>query len=103
MSHASTVELPPVVDWQPACTGAASDFPGGSAAALYDSIQRLCAPPDQTRFFMCRDDTPAGRALAYETSPLLRNVTLPGGLIHFAVRGPGAFALDGRATPRSQA
>jgi putative oxidoreductase len=31
------------------------------------------------------------------TGPLLKNVALFGGLIHFAVRGPGAFSLDGRA------
>ncbi|HVH18384.1 MAG TPA: DoxX family protein, partial [Myxococcota bacterium] len=30
------------------------------------------------------------------TGPLLKNVALFGGLIHFAVRGPGAIALDER-------
>lgn len=30
------------------------------------------------------------------TGPLLKNVALVGGLIHFAVRGPGAFGLDRR-------
>jgi glyoxylase-like metal-dependent hydrolase (beta-lactamase superfamily II) len=44
------------------------DFPGGSAAVLYDSIQRLYAMPDATRLFMCHDYQPGGRALAYETT-----------------------------------
>ncbi len=44
------------------------DFPGGSAAQLYDSIQRLYALPDQTRLFMCHDYMPGGRALAFETT-----------------------------------
>ena len=44
------------------------DFPGGSAAVLYDSIQRLYALPDETRLFMCHDYQPGGRSLAYETT-----------------------------------
>ncbi len=31
------------------------DFPGGDAEALYDSIQRIFALPDDTRLFMCHD------------------------------------------------
>ena len=44
------------------------DFPGGSAAELYDSIQRLYAMPDETRLFMCHDYMPGGRPLAFETT-----------------------------------
>lgn len=44
------------------------DFPGGSAAILYDSIQRLYAMPEATRLFMCHDYQPGGRPLAFETT-----------------------------------
>jgi len=44
------------------------DFPGGSAAELYDSIQRLYAMHDDTRLFMCHDYRPGGRPLAYQTT-----------------------------------
>lgn len=44
------------------------DFPGGSAAELYDSIQRLYAMPDTTRLFVCHDYMPGGRPLAYQTT-----------------------------------
>jgi putative oxidoreductase len=33
------------------------------------------------------------------TGPLLKNVALLGGLIHFAVRGPGAIAIDRTVRP----
>ena len=44
------------------------DFPGGDAALLYDSIQRLFALPQNTRLFMCHDYPPAGRTLRHEVS-----------------------------------
>jgi glyoxylase-like metal-dependent hydrolase (beta-lactamase superfamily II) len=44
------------------------DFPGGSAAILYDSIQRLYELPAETRLFACHDYQPGGRALAYQTT-----------------------------------
>jgi glyoxylase-like metal-dependent hydrolase (beta-lactamase superfamily II) len=44
------------------------DFPGGSAATLYDSIQRLYALPDATRLFVCHDYRPGGRPVAPETT-----------------------------------
>ena len=44
------------------------DFPGGSAAVLYRSIQRLYALPDDTRVFVCHDYGPGGRPVACETT-----------------------------------
>jgi glyoxylase-like metal-dependent hydrolase (beta-lactamase superfamily II) len=44
------------------------DFPGGSAARLYASIQRLFALPEDTRVFVCHDYAPGGRAPACETT-----------------------------------
>ena len=44
------------------------DFPGGDAATLYRSIQRLFALPAATRIFVCHDDGPNGRAVACETT-----------------------------------
>lgn len=45
------------------------DFPGGSAAQMYNSVHdRLYALPDQTRVFVGHDYQPGGRALAYETT-----------------------------------
>lgn len=37
------------------------DFPGGDAATLYRSIQRIYQLPDQTRLFMCHDYKAPGR------------------------------------------
>ena len=44
------------------------DFPGGDAAALYRSIQKIYALPPDTRLFLCHDYQPGGRAPAWETS-----------------------------------
>jgi glyoxylase-like metal-dependent hydrolase (beta-lactamase superfamily II) len=45
------------------------DFPGGSAATLYKSIQKIFALPDQTRLFMCHDYKAPGRdTFAWETT-----------------------------------
>ena len=41
------------------------DFPGGNAALLYDSIQKLYSLPDETRLFMCHDYPPNGRDLRF--------------------------------------
>ena len=48
---------------------ARTDFPGGSAPQLYDSIRTILALPDDTRLFMCHDYKAPGRdAFAWETS-----------------------------------
>jgi len=44
------------------------DFPGGDAATLYRSIQRMFELPDATRVFVCHDYGPGGRAVACETT-----------------------------------
>lgn len=44
------------------------DFPGGSAHAMYQSIQKLLSLPDQVRLFMCHDYPPDHRAPAWETT-----------------------------------
>jgi glyoxylase-like metal-dependent hydrolase (beta-lactamase superfamily II) len=48
---------------------ARSDFPGGSATALYRSIRKILALPPATRLFVGHDYLPAGRSTyAWETS-----------------------------------
>jgi glyoxylase-like metal-dependent hydrolase (beta-lactamase superfamily II) len=37
------------------------DFPGGSAAVMYASVQRILALPDETRVFVCHDYKAPGR------------------------------------------
>jgi glyoxylase-like metal-dependent hydrolase (beta-lactamase superfamily II) len=44
---------------------ARADFPGGNAAQLYHSIQRLLALPPATRLFVCHDYPPQGRVPAW--------------------------------------
>jgi glyoxylase-like metal-dependent hydrolase (beta-lactamase superfamily II) len=45
------------------------DFPGGDAAKLYRSIQKIFALPDETRLFMCHDYKAPGRDhFAWQTS-----------------------------------
>jgi glyoxylase-like metal-dependent hydrolase (beta-lactamase superfamily II) len=47
---------------------ARADFPGGDAATLYDSIQKVLALPDTMRLFMCHDYGPNGRDIKWETT-----------------------------------
>jgi len=48
---------------------ARTDFPGGSALQLYQSIQKILALPGDTRLFMCHDYKAPGRDVyAWETS-----------------------------------
>jgi glyoxylase-like metal-dependent hydrolase (beta-lactamase superfamily II) len=54
--------------FQPDSGTARADFPGGSAAALYDSIQRILALPDETRLFTGHDYMPNGRPAQWEST-----------------------------------
>ena len=48
---------------------ARTDFPGGSARLLYQSIQKILALPEDTRLFMCHDYKAPGRDVyAWETT-----------------------------------
>lgn len=47
---------------------ARADFPGGDAAELYESIQKVLALPDDLRLFMCHDYGPNGRDIQWETT-----------------------------------
>lgn len=47
---------------------ARADFPGGDAATLYHSIQKVLSLPDDMRLFMCHDYAPNGREIQWETT-----------------------------------
>jgi len=47
---------------------ARADFPGGDARALYRSMKRVLALPEETRLFMCHDYGPNGRDIQWETT-----------------------------------
>ena len=48
---------------------ARTDFPGGSAPLLYQSIRKILALPEDTRLFMCHDYKAPGREVyAWETT-----------------------------------
>ncbi len=48
---------------------ARTDFPGGSAATLHQSIQKLFSLPDETRLFMCHDyKSPDRNEFQWETT-----------------------------------
>ncbi|RUO21865.1 MBL fold metallo-hydrolase [Aliidiomarina haloalkalitolerans] len=44
------------------------DFPGGSSATLYQSIQKLLALPADTQMYICHDYPPEGRAHQFVTT-----------------------------------
>lgn len=51
------------------------DFPGGDAAQLYDSVQRLYALPEDTRMLMCHDYAPGGRDHRYQVTVARQRTT----------------------------
>lgn len=64
------------------------DFPGGSAKALYHSIERILSLPDETRIFVCHDYKAPGRdAFAWETTVAEERAAN----VHIAHRSEGEF------------
>ncbi|MFK7864137.1 MAG: MBL fold metallo-hydrolase [Pseudohongiellaceae bacterium] len=62
---------------------ARADFPGGDAATLYHSIERILSLPDDTRLFLCHDYGVDGRELEYQTTVNAErehNIHLRGGI-----------------------
>jgi glyoxylase-like metal-dependent hydrolase (beta-lactamase superfamily II) len=54
--------------FMPDSGSARADFPGGDAAMLYDSIQKVLSLPDDMILYMCHDYGKDGRAIAWETT-----------------------------------
>jgi glyoxylase-like metal-dependent hydrolase (beta-lactamase superfamily II) len=54
--------------FMPDSGSARCDFPGGDAAQLYRSVQKLYALPAATRVFVCHDYSPGGREARCETT-----------------------------------
>ncbi|TCU11725.1 MBL fold metallo-hydrolase [Rhizobium sullae] len=54
--------------FMPDSGSARADFPGGSAASLWHSIQDILSLPDQTRLFTGHDYMPGGRQALWESS-----------------------------------
>lgn len=54
--------------FMPDSGSARCDFPGGDAALLYQSVQKLYALPPETRVFVCHDYSPGGREPRCETT-----------------------------------
>jgi glyoxylase-like metal-dependent hydrolase (beta-lactamase superfamily II) len=54
--------------FMPDSGSARCDFPGGDAAELHRSVQRLFTLPAGTRMFVCHDYSPGGRAAVCETT-----------------------------------
>jgi glyoxylase-like metal-dependent hydrolase (beta-lactamase superfamily II) len=54
--------------FMPDSGSARCDFPGGDAAELYRSVQRLYLLPPGMRVFVCHDYSPGGRAPVCETT-----------------------------------
>lgn len=62
---------------------ARTDFPGGSASTLYDSVKKILSLPDETRIFMCHDYPPEARGIAWVATvkeQRTRNVLLHDGI-----------------------
>lgn len=77
---------------------ARADFPGGSAKALWASIQAILALPDETRIFTGHDYQPGGREAKWESTVAEQKARN----IHMAVhRSEAAFVAAREARDRT--
>lgn len=83
---------------------ARTDFPGGNAAELYQSIRRILALPPETRLFMCHDYKAPGRdEFAWETTVAeqrSRNIHIHDGVDEAAFVAMRTERDKGLAAPR---
>lgn len=54
--------------FMPAVGASRADFPGGNAATLYRSIQKIYALPDHVTLYVCHDYPAAGQQPAWQTT-----------------------------------
>lgn len=54
--------------FMPDSGSARADFPGGDAAILYDSIQKVLSLPDDMKLYMCHDYGQEGRDITWQTT-----------------------------------
>lgn len=47
---------------------ARTDFPGGNAEIMYDSVKKILSLPSETKIFMCHDYPPQGRKITWVTT-----------------------------------
>ncbi|HXA71772.1 MAG TPA: MBL fold metallo-hydrolase [Stellaceae bacterium] len=73
------------------------DFPGGDAAVLHRSIERILALPGDTRLFMCHDYMPGGREVRWETTVAMQRAAN----IHLAGIDAEGFIANRRARDRT--
>lgn len=82
---------------------ARTDFPGGSAATMYDSVRKILSLPDNTRIFMCHDYPPEGRDVAWVAT--VKDQKEKNILIHDGISKDEYVAVrnkrdEGKAVPR---
>lgn len=69
------------------------DFPGGDAAVLHRSIERILSLPPETRIFVCHDYMPGGREPSWQTTVAEQRAAN----IHYAGLDAAGFIAKRRA------
>ena len=82
---------------------ARTDFPGGDAAAMYESLRKILSFPDETRLFMCHDYPPEGRSAECMTTVMAQkkhNVMIRDGISKEAYIAMRHKRDKGKAVPK---